>query len=140
MIALRLVVDTNVVVSAALVPQGLPRTVMTIALTRPAKLYISPKLLGEYQDVLMRRDLRIPRGMRQRLLHDIITKSRMVRPSRILEVTSDRADNIFLECADASSADYLVTGNAKHFPLYWKRTKVVSPREFMDIVTPHLLP
>jgi putative PIN family toxin of toxin-antitoxin system len=140
MIGLRLVVDTNIVVSAALEPQGLPRTVLTIALTRPARLYVSPPMLDEYRDVLSRRELRIPRGLRQWLLRDIIQKGHMVRPSRTLDVASDPGDNIFLECADAAAADYLVTGNLKHFPMYWKRTKIVSPREFMDIVTPHLLP
>jgi putative PIN family toxin of toxin-antitoxin system len=140
MIALRLVVDTNVLVSAALEPEGLPRAVLTIAVTRPAKLYISPEILDEYRRVLARREFRLGRGFRQGLLHLITNRARLVRPSRTLEVARDPDDNIFLECADAADADYLVTGNSKHFPGYWKRTKVVSPREFMDIVTPHLLP
>jgi putative PIN family toxin of toxin-antitoxin system len=140
MIALRLVVDTNVIVSAVLEPEGLPRAVLTIALTRPAKLYVSPPILDEYRNVLSRRKLRIPRGLRQWLLQDVLKKGHVVRPGRALYVASDPGDNVFLECADAAGADYLVTGNLKHFPKYWKRTKIVSPREFIDIVTPHLLP
>ncbi|WP_220465048.1 hypothetical protein [Granulicella sp. 5B5] len=36
-------------------------------------------------------------------------------------------------------ADYLVTGNLKHFPAFWKSTKIVTAREFMDVVAPHLM-
>jgi len=54
-------------------------------------------------------------------------------------VTSDPDDNIFLECADAARADYLITGNLKHFPRFWKNTKIINSREFISLVAPHLL-
>ncbi len=41
MIPLRLVIDTNILVSAALKPDGLQRTVLVLAMTRPARLYFS---------------------------------------------------------------------------------------------------
>jgi predicted nucleic acid-binding protein len=41
-------------------------------------------------------------------------------PRRRLEVYSDPDDNKFLECADAVHADYLITGNQKHSPKFWK--------------------
>jgi predicted nucleic acid-binding protein len=53
-------------------------------------------------------------------------------------VAQDPDDNIFLECADAARADYLVTGNQRHFPQFWKQTKVVMSREFLSIVAPHM--
>jgi predicted nucleic acid-binding protein len=46
-----------------------------------------------------------------------------VNPSRHVEVTSDADDNIFIECADAARADFLIAGNRKHFPAFWKNTK-----------------
>jgi predicted nucleic acid-binding protein len=55
-------------------------------------------------------------------------------------VTTDPDDNKFLECADAARADYLITGNQKHFPKFWKKTKVIMSREFIDLVAPHLIP
>ncbi len=63
----------------------------------------------------------------------------MVSPSRRLEVTKDPDDNIFLECADAARADYLITGNQKHFPAFWKSTKVITSREFIQLAAPHLI-
>jgi len=136
---LRLVVDTNVIVSAAIKPAGLQRTVLLVALAKPARLYISPLVLEEYRDVLARRELKIRKDLQQQLLQMIRNRSHTVVPTRRLEVTRDPDDNIFLECADASRADYLVTGNLKHFPRFWKQTKIVTPREFIDLVAPHLI-
>lgn len=139
MLALRLVLDTNVVVSAALQEESLARIVLTIALTRPARLYVSRPVLNEYAEVLSRPELDIPRGQRLRLLQLIKNHGLLVAPYRRLEVTNDPDDNIFIECADAARADYLVTGNRRHFPVFWKGTKVISPRELTEIAAPHLL-
>lgn len=139
MIPLRLVVDTNVVVSAALKPDGLQRTVLLLAITKPARLYVSPAILMEYRDVLSRPELQIRKGLRHQLLQLIKKRAHTVTSALRLQVASDPGDNIFLECADAARADYLVTGNTRHFPRFWKKTKVITSREFLSIVTPHLL-
>jgi predicted nucleic acid-binding protein len=39
--------------------------------------------------------------------------------------TSDPDDNMFLECAQAAKADYLITGNTGHFPERWKYTELI---------------
>ena len=139
MIALRLVLDTNIVVSAALKPDGLQRTVLVLALTKPARLYVSSAILLEYREVLARPELQIRKGLQQKLLQLIRGRAHVVRPALHLQITSDPGDNIFLECADAARADYLVTGNTRHFPSFWKRTKFITSREFLTIVAPHLL-
>jgi len=66
-------------------------------------------------------------------------QSYTVDPSRRIEVAKDTDDNIFLECADAARADYLVTGNQKHFPTFWKKTKIITSREFISLAAPHLV-
>lgn len=139
MLPLRLVLDTNVVVSAALKPDGLQRTALLLALTKPARLYISEAILAEYREVLSRPELQIRKGVRQQLLQLIKNRSQPIRPTYRLQITSDPDDNIFLECADAAHADYLVTGNQRHFPKFWKQTKVISTRDFIAIVAPHLI-
>ena len=40
--------------------------------------------------------------------------------------------------ADACRADYLVTGNQRHFPGFWKNTKIISPSELLNVLAPHL--
>jgi putative PIN family toxin of toxin-antitoxin system len=139
MLALRLVIDTNVLVSAALKPDGLQRTTFLLAITKPARLYVSPPILEEFAEVLSRPELSIRKWLRLRLLQLIKNHSYAVTPPRRLAVTSDPDDNIFVECADAARADFLITGNRKHFPAFWKSTKTVTPREFVSLVAPHLI-
>jgi putative PIN family toxin of toxin-antitoxin system len=139
MLALRLVLDTNVLVSAALKPDGLQRTVLLLALAKPARLYVSAPILAEYKTVLSRPELQIRKGLRHRFLQLIKSHAHLVKPLRHLAVAAHPDDNIFLECADTARADYLVTGNQRHFPRFWKQTKVITSREFLDLVAPHLL-
>jgi putative PIN family toxin of toxin-antitoxin system len=140
MLPLRLVLDTNIIVSAVLKPDRLQRTVLLLAMTRPARLYVSPPILSEYQTVLSRREFKIRKGLRQQFLRRIEDRSHMVFPSRRVQVTNDPDDNIFLECADAARGDYVVTGNLRHFPRFWKQTKIVTSREFVTLIAPHLAP
>jgi uncharacterized protein len=139
MLLLRLVMDTNVVISAALKPEGLQRTTFLLAITKPARFYVSQPILDEYADALSRPELKIRKGLRRQLLQLIKNRGKLVVPSRRLEVSRDPDDNRFLECADAARADYLVTGNLRHFPRFWKKTKIITPREFIGLVAPHLI-
>jgi putative PIN family toxin of toxin-antitoxin system len=140
MVPLRLTIDTNIVVSAALKPEGLQRTVVLLAITRPARWYVSDAIMSEYARVLSRRELLIRKRLQQQFLQLIRNHVHVVAPSRLLMVTSDPADNIFVECADAARADYLVTGNQRHFPKFWKKTKIINSRDFVSMVAPHLVP
>jgi putative PIN family toxin of toxin-antitoxin system len=139
MIPLRLVIDTNVVVSAALKPEGPQRTVILLAMTKPARWYVSDPIVSEYAMVLSRPELKIRRGLRQQLLQLIKNHARVVKASRLVQVTSDLADNMFIECTDAARADYLVTGNQRHFPKFWKNTKIITSSEFLTVIAPHLI-
>lgn len=138
MIPLRLVIDTNILVSAALKPHGLQRTVLILAITKPARLYISREILAEFSEVLAPPEFKIRKGLRQQLVQLIKNRGQLVRPTRALQVAKDVDDNKFLECADCAGADYLITENTRHFPRFWKKTKIITSREFMDVVAPHL--
>lgn len=139
MIPLRLVIDTNILVSAALKPDGLQRTVLVLAITKPARLYVTNAILAEYREVLARPEFKIRGGLRQQLLQLVRNRAHLVKPARAIQVANDPDDDKFLECADAARADYLITGNQRHFPTYWKRTKVITSREFISIVVPHFI-
>lgn len=139
MLSLRLVLDTNIVVSAAIKPDGLQRTVLLLALTRPARLYVTEPIFSEYRAVLSRRELDIRKGLRQQLLQRIEDGAYTVSPSRKIRAADDPDDDIFLQCADTARADYLVAGNLRHFPRFWKQTKIVSSREFVTLAAPHLV-
>ena len=140
MIPLRLVMDTNILVSAALKPDGLQRTVLLLAITKPARLYVTAAVLAEYREVLARPEFKIRKGLRQRLLQLIKSHAQLVTPVGFLRAAKDPDDNKFLECAEAARADYLITGNQRHFPKFWRQTKIITSREFISIVAPHFLP
>src|ERR1700727_1324275 len=102
MLSVRLVIDTNVLVSAALKPLGLERTVLTLAVTRPARFYTSAPILEEYARVLSNPELGLRKAIRQQTLQLVKNRSFTVGRTRRLEICSDPDDNIFLECADAA--------------------------------------
>ncbi len=140
MLPLRVVLDTNVVVSAVLKPAGLERVSLVFALTAPARLYVSPEILEEYQRVLHKPQLKLSHSHIGEVMSLIKSRTVVVRPTRRFQVTPDADDNIFLECADEARADYLVTGNKRHFPRFWKSTKIVNARELLELIAPHLSP
>jgi putative PIN family toxin of toxin-antitoxin system len=139
MLPLRLVIDTEVLVSAALKPKGLQRTALILAVRKPALFYASHPVLKKYADVLSRPELAVRKGIRQQLLQLVKNHSHIVTPSRRLEICTDPDDNVFLEGADAARADYLITGNQRHVPRFWKKTKVITTREFIGLAAPHLI-
>ncbi len=139
MLPLRLVLDTNVVISAALKPEGLQRTIFMLAISKPARLYVSEVILAEYRMVLARPELRIRKGLQLQFLDLVANRARLASPTRLVKAARDPDDDKFLECADEARADYLVTGNLRHFPRFWKATKIVSAREFVSLAAPHLI-
>jgi uncharacterized protein len=62
-------------------------------------------------------------------------KAFWVRPTEAIRACSDPDDDIFLESAHAAQADYLVTGNLKHFPASWSATRIVAPRRLLNIIS-----
>ncbi|MCJ7450428.1 MAG: hypothetical protein MUP58_01675 [Candidatus Nanohaloarchaeota archaeon QJJ-9] len=54
------------------------------------------------------------------------------KPERTVERSPDPSDDKFLEAAEESGADYLVTGDSHLLKLEeHKNTKIVKPEEFM---------
>jgi len=118
---------------------GFERTTFKLALEKSIRLYVSKDIIAEYAEVLERLYLEISKGLRLSMLQLISNSSHLIAPSRTLDVCKDPDDNIFLECAEAARADYLITGNKKHFPPSWKHTKIVTARQFVEMSAPNLI-
>lgn len=132
------VLDTNVVVSAHLKHDGLERFVLDLAIAGAIRLCISHEILEEYSGVLRRTRFGISPDLVANSLMLVRNAAKFVRPKQTLSVASDADDNKFLECAAESGADYLVTGNKRHFPKAWRGTRVVSARELLEEIIPTL--
>ena len=133
---IRVVLDTNVVVSALLKPEGLETSVLLLALGGRLRLYVSEAVLAEYAGVLLRPSLKITPERVHKGLADIRRSSDLVQPTHTVSVSRHEADNRFLECAEAARADFLVTGNKRHFPTRWKTTRVLNARELIELIPP----
>ena len=130
---IRAVADTNVIVSAALTQSGPPSLVLELANDGLIQLYVSPAVFAEYEEVLGRLRVGVLPLRAQAMLKQLKRMSRIVVPTKKVRVSTDPDDNMLLECAETAKAHYLITGNTRHFPLRWKYTKVVTPRQFVDL-------
>ena len=128
---IRVVLDTNVLVSAVIKTQGAEAAALDLATQHRAQLCVSEPILKEYIEVLYRPKLRLDRVRVLRVLEFISREGLTIAPRVILAACPDEPDNRFLECADAASAEYLVTGNKRHFPERWKSTSIVNARDFL---------
>jgi uncharacterized protein len=135
---IRVVLDTNVVVSAHLNAEGYERHVLDLVLAGKLQVVISEVILAEYEGVLRRPKFGIQPRQVSRSLRILRRVARVVNPTRKLDVTRDPSDSRFLECAEAANADFLVTGNKRHFPKQWRQTQVVNARELLEWIIPEL--
>ena len=135
---IRIVVDTNVVVSGTLVEEGLPASILDLAANRKILMVVSADILAEYEEVLRRPRFKISPARVDQVLSVIRKTSALVKPGRTLAISRDESDNRFYESAEAGKAEFLVTGNTRHFPLHYKGTKIVTPREFIELIGPAL--
>ena len=132
---MRVVLDTNIIVSALLVPLGPSALTLALGLRRHFQICISPAVLAEYHEVLRRpRFSRLPPGYIQDALQHIEKTSRLVHPAGRLKISAHESDNRLYECAEACQADFLVTGNTKHFLSQHGETRIVTPRRFLEFL------
>jgi putative PIN family toxin of toxin-antitoxin system len=107
---IRVVLDTNILISALLQPQGLPaRTFLMIVGGLTAQLCVSGDIYAEYEEVIRRRRFNRSDNEIEQALSVIRERGLWVRPSEKVRACSDPDDDIFLECAQAARAHYLVT-------------------------------
>lgn len=127
---MRLVLDTNVVVSAFINPNGKPSVIIKLVLQRKADLIINSTILNEYENVALRPKFSQkidPEIIRQfiKLLKNISISFDPL-PGKIKLL--DESDRIFYDTAKKSGA-ILITGNIKHFP---KENFIMQPAEFLS--------
>ena len=130
---MRVVLDTNVIVSALNFP-GNERLVLGLALRGRFEFYLSLFILAEVEGVLVHKfgwdEERAAQAIR--VLENAAT---VIEPPRLAEVIEGgHADNRILECAAAANADYLITGDRRHLlPLgEHQGTRVVNAPRFLS--------
>jgi predicted nucleic acid-binding protein len=126
------VFDTNVLVSGFLSPAGPPGRIVEWLRTGAIRAGLDDRILAEYDEVLHRRELDLPAGEVDLVLH-VIRRSAVwadIPPEKTLAHLPDPDDAPFAECG-LSLGCPLVTGNKRHFPTTAIRSlALLTPAEF----------
>ena len=129
---IRVVLDTNVFISAGLIPHGIPRRILDrILFGEGIELILSPEIMEEYEGVAHRPKFAQRRKQLGKLLRRMRKHATMVVPTEEMDVLLDPDDNKFLACVKTAQADFLVTGNRMDFQLKrFEGTQILSPHDF----------
>lgn len=130
---MRIVLDTNVLVSGLLNPFGPPGRVVQMAAAAELSLCYDARILCEYRGVLSRPAFGFRLDHIDSLLEQLRAAGELVATVPLSHHLPDRDDEPFLEVAVAAAADYLVTGNIRHYPASARGSvRVVTPTAFVD--------
>ena len=139
---IRVVLDTNVVISALLKEGSAPALILSLVLGGQIQLCVTEEIFAEYTGVLSREKFQdLDQASVKKVLLSIKRKSIWVSPSTKIDVIKiDPEDNKFLECALEAKAQCLITGNRKHFPMaHYDKTRIMSPGDFLFWVAKEMI-
>ena len=134
---IKVVIDTNVIVSALLKPESNPALIISSILQKHIMLCLSSEIFAEYKEVLKRSKFKkLDHAEIKRFLLKIKQNGLWVSPQMAVDVIKDDPeDNKFLDCALEAKADFLITGNIKHFTFeMYHQIQIVNPSKFLNII------
>ena len=130
---MRVVFDTNIFISAFVIPGSLAEKAIFRIVEEKDSLLISTDIIDEVLSVLSSKFGRDREG----LSHVAVTLSdlaELVNPARRIKILKDEPDNRILECAIYGESDLLVTGDKKILQLQeYKGIKIMSLREYLEL-------
>jgi putative PIN family toxin of toxin-antitoxin system len=137
---LRVVLDTNVIVSASISDKGAPRAIAEAWRGQRFEVVTCPALATELRRALRYARIRQTYALADADIEEVLlayqTESHMLAdPAGVPEVVTDPDDNLLRALASTGSADYLVTGDRLLLAVgSHGTTSIVTPREFLTIV------
>ena len=132
----KIILDTNVLVSALIKNDSPPYHILyDFVFTDKDLLCISPTIMNEYHAVLNRKKFsryyEFVENARY-ILSRIEELALEYLPEKTHDVIKDASDNIFIDLAVASNANYIITGNTNDFTMSaYKNTRIVTPKEYL---------
>jgi len=128
---MKVVIDTNVLVSALLNARGTPAIILSLLLNNKLRIIYDYRILFEYIDVLSREIFGFDEEIVSGLIDYIKNEGEFTNADHLNIKFADETDKKFYEIFKTAKADYLITGNKKHFP---EDNKILTPREFLDLL------
>ena len=130
---MRVVFDTNIFISAFVIPGSLAEKAILKMIEGEDSLLISKDIIHEVLSVL---SLKFGRD-REALSHVAVTLSglaELVKPGGRVKIFMDEPDNRILECAIYGEADLLVTGDKEILQQReYKGVKIISLKEYLKL-------
>jgi putative PIN family toxin of toxin-antitoxin system len=130
---MRVVLDTNVLLSACWKPGGLEAKLVSLSTSGLLAPCVSATVLAEYRDVLFRPKFAAFRSLAIDTLHFFERTATLVEPSVTVKISPDDDDDRFIECAVAARAEFLISGNLRHYPPSYGDVRIVNARGFFDL-------
>ncbi len=133
---MRIVLDTNVLVSGLLNPNGAPGRILDLIIIGKIQALYDDRVLSEYQEVLARPQLGIDPALAQAVVGHLRLAGERITALPVPDnLLPDMDDLPFVEIFLDGKADALVTGNEKHFQALKDRGgTVLSPVEFLTLM------
>jgi putative PIN family toxin of toxin-antitoxin system len=132
---MKIVLDTNVLVSGLLQPFGPSAQLLRLVASGDLVLLHDERILAEYREVLLRPKFRFDPERIDVLLEEIRADGISVVARPLAVRLPDPEDEPFLEIALAGGARCLVTGNIKHYPVDARLgVEVLPPRAFIELI------
>lgn len=129
---MRIVLNTNVLVSGLLNPSGIPGRIVDLIMGGSLTLIYDDRILAEYEDVLTRPHLKIEKELSIAVLSFFrLSGERVTAMPLSGELLPDPDDIPFVEVALSGKAEALITGNLKHFKGAPTEVVILSPAEFI---------
>ncbi len=137
---LRIVLDTNVLVSSLLSSKGAPARILDLILGDQVLVAYDDRILGKYEEVLSRPELHIHPSKALAVVDHIEVSGQYIESDRLpTEGYTDLDDVMFAEVFITSDADALVTGNLRHYkPLLAQNRLVLTPAQVLERFFPQL--
>jgi putative PIN family toxin of toxin-antitoxin system len=131
----RIVLDSNVVLSAAIFKRSIPRQAVDKAL-REDSILMSAAAIAELQDLFGRSkkfDKYLSLSARTKFLNDLLESVKIIEIIETISVCRDPKDNKFLELAINGKADYIITGDQDLLVLNpFQTIRILTPQEFLS--------
>ena len=132
---MRIVLDTNVLVSGLLTPFGSSGEIVRMVFSGELILCIDARILSEYKEVLNRPKFKFDKNRIAILIDFIMQYGQVVSSSPLKRSLPDPDDESFLEVAIAGKVKTLITGNKVHYPSASREgIEVLSPSEFIELI------
>jgi uncharacterized protein len=133
---IRVVLDTNIVISALISPFGNEAFVLHAVQIGRVVPCMTRDIADEYSNVLARAKFGFSPGQIDGVMELMRSHGLIVEPARRMKASPDPKDDQFIACAIAADAHFLVTGNRRHFPSQsCGNTRVVSSKELIEFLS-----